>query len=296
MAPQDIDFSAFESEPTEEQTRECCEAGEAGELGPSWSNPNGIGCEVILGLIIVGLAALFAYHWQWGASTVGIIIEVVILVLLLAFGAFIHFSDTPDVEASRVQLVQFAMDNDMSVWFGESEEEPPLAAKPAQATSLYLTNHVRFNWTMAGHEVRAAEYSFRDRTLNYLSRNRRYIAVRLDMDVPRFLCQRRDEYAIHAPTIKYDDDFYDWHTVTFDEDDGDPPLAVTCENGTSSRVRELITFDFLDELFQNKQARWIEADHEWIAIRLYDRLSSRAEWEAALAAIDLVISQIVDQR
>src|SRR5699024_3497017 len=121
------------------------------------------------------------------------------------------------------------------------------------------------------------------------------LAVRQGGQLARPCCKRHDELRTHAASIKYSStDPYDWHTVAFD--DHDPPRrAVFCERGSSTRVRELFSADFIDELFAIEQARWIEADPEWISIRLCEGLSSRSNWEDAISAIDLVITRLLDQ-
>lgn len=59
-------------------------------------------------------------------------------------------------------------------------------------------------------------------------------------------------------------------------------------------MRDLFSADLIDELFAIEQVRWIEADPEWISIRLYDGLSSRSNWEDAISAIDLVITRLLE--
>src|SRR5699024_5910819 len=265
-------------------------------LGPEWNSPEGIGCEITFGVIIVGVAALFVYHWGWWeASPMSIIIEAAILGLMVLFLAFVHFRATPDARDQRIRLVQFTRMNGIKAWFGDSDDDVPIAALPSEILPLPNTDVERFDWQMAGRDVRAGEFTFFRRSERRLSTTRRYIAVRHGGQLPRLFCQRHDEFRIHVASTKYSNtDPYDWHTVAFD--DHDPPRkAVSCERGSSARVRELFSADFIDELFAIDQARWIEADPEWISIRLYDGLSSRSNWEEAISAIDLVITRLLEQ-
>src|SRR5699024_6900634 len=112
---------------------------------------------------------------------------------------------------------------------------------------------------------------------------------------PQPLRKRHTHTTIHAASTQSPNTApYDWHTVAFD--DHDPPRkAVFCERGSSAQVRELFSADFIDELFAIEQVRWIEADPEWISIRLYDGLSSRSNWEDSIEAIDLVITRLLEQ-
>jgi hypothetical protein len=290
----DFDFSAFERRPTGEETEQYYAAGEAGDLGPEWKS-DGIGCDVAIVITLLGVGALFGCHWWWGASVVSISIELAIFALLVAVGALVHFRGIPDSRDDRVRLVQFARTNGIKAWFGDSDDDVPIAAMPAEILPLPSTDVERFDWQMAGRDVRAGEITFLRRNEYRLSTTRRYIAVRHGGQLPRLFCKRHDELRTHAASIKYSStDPYDWHTVAFD--DHDPPRkAVFCERGSSTRVRELFSADFIDELFAIEQARWIEADPEWISIRLYDGLSSRSDWEDAISAIDLVITRLLEQ-
>lgn len=263
MEAGDFDFSAFERRPTGEETEQYYAAGEAGDLGPEWKS-DGIGCDVAIVITLLGVGALFGYHWWWGASVVSISIELAIFALLVAVGALVRYRGIPDSRYDRVRLVQFARTNGIKAWFGDSDDDVPIAAMPAEILPLPSTDVERFDWQMAGRDVRAGEFTFLRRSEYRLSTTRRYIAVRHGGRLPRLFCKRHDELRTHAASIKYSStDPYDWHTVAFD--DHDPPRkAVGCENGSSTRARELFSADFIDELFAIEQARWIEADPEWI--------------------------------
>src|SRR5699024_3900162 len=171
--------------------------------------------------------------WWWGASVVAISIELVIFAVLVAVGALVHFRGIPESRDDRVSLVQFARANGIKEWFGDSNDDVPTAALPAEILPLPSTHVERFDWQMADRDVRAGAFTFLRRSQDRLSTTLRYIAVRHGGRLPRLFCKRHDETRIHATSTKYSNtDPYDWHTVAFD--DHDPPRkAVFCERGSS---------------------------------------------------------------
>src|SRR5699024_11091353 len=143
----DFDFSVFERKPTEEETEQYYDAGEAGELGPEWKS-DGIGCDIAIVVTLLGVGTLFGCHWWWGASVVSISIELVIFALLVAVGALVHFRGIPESRDDRVSLVQFASANGIKAWFGDSDDDVPIAALPAEVLPLPSTDVERFDWQM----------------------------------------------------------------------------------------------------------------------------------------------------
>src|SRR5699024_3998227 len=126
---------------------------------------------------LIGVGTLFGCHWWWGASVVSISIELVIFALLVAVGALVHFRGIPESRDDRVSLVQFASANGIKAWFGDSNDDVP-AALPAEILPLPSTDVERFDWQMAGRDVRAGEFTFLRSSLDRRSTTRRYTAVR----------------------------------------------------------------------------------------------------------------------